>query len=119
MLHETTSKRTKRPAKYKKAGTEPKPAADHDEILATARLETSDSGKTVISEEDDALFSIFQEMSFVEGKNEIKICMRKQKNRAVRLEISLNGVEIRPATFTGSLSAMNYWKLLQSLVKGK
>lgn len=55
--------------------------------------------------------------SIKEGNNEIKITLTKQKNRMIKLEFFLNGAVIRPATFTGSSAASNYWALLKGMLR--
>lgn len=55
--------------------------------------------------------------SMSEGKNEVKIILRKQSNRMVKMEFLFNNINIKPGTFNGISSAMNFWNLFKSMVK--
>jgi hypothetical protein len=52
-----------------------------------------------------------------EGKKHVKITLTKQNNRAVRLQIFLNDIEVRSTSFMGTSSAKNYWTLLKGIIK--
>lgn len=57
------------------------------------------------------------EISFHKGKNTIVLSLQAQKNRTYKLDIKLNGITIRPMTFTGCKSAMSYWEILKDKLK--
>ena len=52
-----------------------------------------------------------------EGKNEVKIVLKKQSNRMVKMEFTINDIPMKPTTFNGMGAAMNFWNLLQSAIK--
>lgn len=60
---------------------------------------------------------LIEEIRVNDGKNEIKIELSKKHNRVFKIDVYFNQCEIRPATYTGRSSAMNYWKLLKGLKK--
>jgi hypothetical protein len=57
-------------------------------------------------------------IDFIEFKNEknsLKITLSKKQNRMYRIQIFLNDtIEIRPITYNGASTAMNFWNMLKS-----
>lgn len=43
----------------------------------------------------------------------------ERNNRALKLVMSLNGHEIRPATFNGAMSGLSHFKMIEGLLKTK
>lgn len=66
---------------------------------------------------DKSLPSLLDCIEVIQDNKHIKITLTKQKNRMVRLQVFLNGTEIRPSTFTGTSPAQNYWQLLKGICK--
>ena len=69
---------------------------------------------------DEEKYSIVKEIILNDAEgNEVKIFMKKKLNRALRLVLSLNGHEIRPATFNGAMSGLSHFKMIEGLLKTK
>lgn len=60
---------------------------------------------------------LIESITIDDGKNQINIELSKKHNRVFKIDVYFNRCEIRPATYTGRSSAMNYWKLLKGLKK--
>lgn len=54
----------------------------------------------------------------IQGENNVmKILLRKQSNRMVKMEFQFNDVVIKPTTFNGMSSAMNFWNVFKSTIR--
>ncbi len=61
---------------------------------------------------------ILEEISIVDAdKNTVKIFLKQSANRAVRLCMSLNDMDVRPITFNGATNGRAYFKILETILK--
>jgi hypothetical protein len=69
----------------------------------------------IIIQEDEPLQQLVEEMGFKDEKgNEFKVILYKgNKNRTLKTVYCFNGMEVKPATYTGANSAYAFWNLLK------
>lgn len=67
---------------------------------------------------EDPTTKIIDSVSFLNGKNNLKIVLSQKKNRTFRIQIFLNDTqEIRPITCSGNSTALTFWNLLKGSLK--
>lgn len=113
MVHEDVSKGQPRRTR----GRPPNKPADKglagNEVLAIEGLSGSDTGPIIKPAPTPFVPVLIDFVDIEDGKNKIRITLTKQKNRMFRMQIYLNGVEVRPSTFNGTAPAMSYWNLFK------
>jgi len=63
-------------------------------------------------------YSLIEELTFVNGKNSLKIKFFKRANRLYCVKVFLNeNTEIRPVTFAGSLTGKSFWSMIKGSIK--
>lgn len=113
------------PTIQKKPKVRPKREETPKEIRVVekkAAIETKIEEKPVqqesveIKEKGDTV--TLDELLFSDGNNVVKIALRQKANRVCRMQIFLNdSLELRPTTYVGKCSAMNFWNLLKESLK--